>query len=144
MATDIASYLGIPASNVKNILNGAVLHAEDLVNGEFGSFESGVDRTNKQEISRMYKAYTGNNSNKVTEIVNSMKEEYIANGRTEKEATTQIKSSVTSFIKADFIAAYKANNSSKMAEIRKFMSTTKLYDDVVKTTQEWIKDSNKK
>ena len=41
MLGEIASFFGIPFSNAANIVKGAILHIEDAVNGEFGSFNAG-------------------------------------------------------------------------------------------------------
>ena len=41
-----AGLFGVPADNAKNIIKMFILHVDDAVNGEFGSFEAGVDRSN--------------------------------------------------------------------------------------------------
>lgn len=41
-----AGLFGFPADNAKNIIKMFILHVDDAVNGEFGSFEAGVDRSN--------------------------------------------------------------------------------------------------
>lgn len=125
MASDVASYFGIPAGNVRNIINGARLHIEDAKNGKFGSFEAGVERSKKQEVHRSYEAYTSGNMDKFDSIEVSQ-------------------GSVTSYLKPIFLDAYKRNDTSTMATIRKYMKATNVYkDDIVKVTQAWIKNMNK-
>lgn len=146
MANDIASYFGIPAQNLYNIYNGVKLHIEDAKNGQFWSFEAGVDseRTNSQDIDRAYKAYLEGDSAKVQEILEAMYNEQLEQGKAKDDAKTTIKSAITSKVKATYIVAYKTKDEAKMLEIRKFMAETKYYADVVATVQDWLKDYQKK
>ncbi len=66
VAMDVASYAGIPAKNVYNIVNGARLHAEDFINGEFGSFEAGINRTASQDRKGVYRAITSGDQNAIS------------------------------------------------------------------------------
>ena len=143
LAKAICTMFGIPLNNVEKIGIGIYYQFKDIVNGDFGSFEAGVERTNKQDISRAYSAYKKGDTAKVKEVVKALKDEYIGKDKTEKEAVAQIRSSMTSFLKSDFLDAYKKNDTAKMAEIRRFMQTTGVYDNVVATTQDWIKNSKK-
>ena len=143
MACDVASYFGIPAQNVYNIINGARLHVEDAINGEFGSFEADVDRSIKQDVNRMYNAFIEGDTSKMNSVMNGLIEEKTREGKTEKEAKSSIKSSVTSNYKPIFLEAYSKNDTDTMSGIRRFMKATGLYDDVVNTTQDWIKNSKK-
>lgn len=56
MACEVAGYFGIPAGNAKNIVNGVILHTKDALNGEFLSFESGIERNKSQNTNRLYDA----------------------------------------------------------------------------------------
>ena len=138
---EIASYFGIPASNAKNIVNGIILHAQDAINGEFLSFEAGVDRTTGQEVDRMYSAYENGDTTKMKSIFNELIQEKIDSGKTEKEAKSAVKTSITSKFKPVFLEAYHNKDNTTMAQIRKFLNATGIYDDVVETTQNWIKQS---
>ena len=42
---DISNVLGLPTNNVRKLVNGARYHIEDLINGEFLSYEAGVERS---------------------------------------------------------------------------------------------------
>jgi len=57
LAYDIAGYFGIPAGNAGKIIEGVVRHTIDAINGEFGTFESGVERTKTQMGRVLYEAY---------------------------------------------------------------------------------------
>lgn len=138
---EVASYFGIPASNAKNIVNGVILHVQDVMNGEFGSFEAGVDRTTGQEVSRVYTAYESGDTAKMKSILNELIQEKIDSGKDEKEAKSAIRASITSKYKPIFLKAYSKNDTVTMAQIRKFLNATGIYDDVVETTQNWIKKS---
>lgn len=138
---EVASYFGIPASNAKNIVNGVILHVQDAMNGEFGSFEAGVDRATGQEVSRMYSAYESGDTAKMKSILNELIQEKIDSGKDEKEAKSAIRASITSKYKPIFLKAYSKNDTVRMAQTRKFLNATGIYDDVVETTQNWIKQS---
>jgi hypothetical protein len=63
-----------------------------------------------------------------------------ARAEAEASAKASIKSSMTSYWKPLYIAAYKAKDEAKKRRIRKFLVESKLYgsiNDVVKTCQEW-------
>lgn len=51
-----AGLFGIPADNAKNIIKTFILHAKDIDDGEFGSFESGVNRSNTVNYHRATEA----------------------------------------------------------------------------------------
>lgn len=61
LAQNIGSLFGIPYSNAEKIVKGLYWHTQDLVNGEFLSYEAGVDRTTAQQAHRLYRAYTSSN-----------------------------------------------------------------------------------
>jgi len=65
---DVASYFGVPVKNAYNIVHGAFLHVEDAMNGEFGSFEAGVERTKRQELGLVYDAIMEGDTESVEEF----------------------------------------------------------------------------
>ena len=91
----------------------------------------------------MYNAFIEGDTSKMNSVMNGLIEEKTIEGKTEKEAKSSIKSSVTSNYKPIFLEAYSKNDTDTMSGIRRFMKATGLYDDVVKTTQDWIKNSKK-
>lgn len=125
LAKSLSVLMGIPLNNAEKIVQGMWLQIQDIKNGQFGSFEAGVERSKKQEVHRSYEAYTSGNMDKFDSI--------------EVE-----QGSVTSYLKPIFLDAYKRNDTSTMATIRKYMKATNVYkDDIVKVTQAWIKNMNK-
>lgn len=68
MAKDVAQLLGIPLSNAEKIVGGIINHGKDIANGEFGSFEAGVERKTSQNGHRLYRAYTEGDDAKVKKI----------------------------------------------------------------------------
>ena len=86
----------------------------------------------------------------IDDIVKVKTENYINDGETEKDAEkkakSSVKSSMTSYWKPLYIEAYKSGNSNEMTRIRKILLSSGLYgraNDVVKTGQDWIKNSKK-
>jgi hypothetical protein len=83
----------------------------------------------------------------IDDLVRVKTENYIAEGEkkkdAEKKAKSSVKSSLTSYWKPLYLAAYKSKNNAEMARIRKLLNATKLYDNVVETCQDWVKQSKK-
>ena len=100
LAKSLSVLMGIPLNNAEKIVQGMWLQIQDIKNGQFGSFEAGVERSKKQEVHRSYEAYTSGNMDKFDSI--------------EVE-----QGSVTSYLKPIFLDAYKRNDTSTMATIRK-------------------------
>lgn len=57
LAKKISVIAGIPYANAEKIIRGGIWHVQDMINGEFGSFEAGVDRTTGQQAHRLWRAY---------------------------------------------------------------------------------------
>lgn len=144
VASEAASYFGIPLANAKNIIWGAIQNGIDAVNGELGSFEYGTTRTKKQEVSRAYSEYTSGDTEKAKSIIKDMIDEKKAEGKTDKEAKQAVRTSCTDYFKPLLLEAYKSKDNETMVQIRKAMAATGVYDDVPEATQKWIKDSQKK
>lgn len=64
----IATLLGIPEANAEKIVKGIWNHGVDIKNGEFGSFEAGVDRTTAQQAHRLWRAYNEGNFGQAKKI----------------------------------------------------------------------------
>lgn len=76
---DVATVSGIPLKNIKKYSKGVKLHKEDYDNGEFGSFEAGVNRSASTNYRRYYKAIKNGNEDKAEDVhedlVNAGKED---------------------------------------------------------------------
>ena len=84
----------------------------------------------------------------IDDIVKVKTENYINDGETkqdaEKKAKSSVKSSMSSYWKPLYIAAYKNKDNEEMKRIRNILLSSGLYgraNDVVKTGQDWIKSS---
>ena len=62
LLTKAGTILGIPANNVKRLIEAINLHAQDIANGEFLSFEAGLTKPNAQ---RLYNAYLEGDEDKI-------------------------------------------------------------------------------
>lgn len=83
----------------------------------------------------------------IDDLVRVKTENYITEGEkkkdAEKKAKSSVRSSLTSYWKPLYLAAYKSKDNAEMTRIRKLLKATKLYDDVVETCQDWVKQSKK-
>jgi hypothetical protein len=80
-------------------------------------------------------------------IIEDLVNTKIANGMTEKEAKSSVRSSITSYWKPIFLEAYNSKDSAEQKRIRQILIASGLYgrtSEVIDTTQQWIKDSKKK
>lgn len=73
---DAGTIAGVPLKNAKNLLNGFLLHAEDISNGEFGTFEAGVDRSNRVQYHRWYEAIQEGDTQKADEILELLNDKF--------------------------------------------------------------------
>jgi hypothetical protein len=83
----------------------------------------------------------------IKDLVRVKTENYIKEGEkkkdAEKKAKSSVRSTVTSYWKPIYLQAYKSKNSAEMRRIRYILKDTDLYDNVVETCQDWIKQSKK-
>lgn len=83
----------------------------------------------------------------IKDLVKVKTENYINDGEkkkdAEKKAKASVRSTVTSYWKPIYLQAYKSKNDSEMRRIRYILKDTDLYDNVVETCQDWIKQSKK-
>lgn len=64
----LAQFFGVPLANMEKISNMVVNHVEDIRNGEFGSFEAGVDRTRAQNTRLLYEALQSGDTKKAEKL----------------------------------------------------------------------------
>lgn len=135
----VATVFGIPAKNAVNYSKGIIANIKDAVNGEFGKFESGVDRNPKQNVDRYGKYFTGDGYKKdpvkAKEILNEMitdeKEEYLAAGETadeaEKKARSSVRNSFSSYYKKLYQDAFKKGDGNTRSQIYNILNSTGLF-----------------
>lgn len=68
----LAQMTGIPVANVNKIIAGGKNHIIDAVNGEFGSFETGVERSNAVNARRYYKAWIAEDEAKMDTVLDEL------------------------------------------------------------------------
>lgn len=81
-AEEISTVIGIPYENMEKLINGMILHSEDIKNDEFLSFEAGLERTVKTNYRRLYKAMANEDEEKFDKVYNELIEK---NGKEEKD-----------------------------------------------------------
>ncbi len=162
---ELGNMVGVPATSIRKIVEAIQLHAEDIKNGRFLSFEAGVERSNTQEITR-YGAFILEGEYKkakqlLSETMNSAEEKAMENldqktaeGRASytvsekkteanKNAKTTVKSAFTRKYKEEYFRAWQARDNQRTIEIRRILNATGLYDDLDDTLAEWRKDWHK-
>lgn len=85
------SLFGIPADNVKNIIKTFKLHIEDAVNGEFGSFEAGVDRSDTVNYHRATEALVEGDMQKYNDVIAELNENGVQNDKIQQGIRNQLK-----------------------------------------------------
>ena len=56
LLTKALQLFGVPANNIARFVNAIALHTKDIINGEFLSFEAGVERNSKHHVNRIVEA----------------------------------------------------------------------------------------
>ena len=143
VAKSICQLLGVPLSNAEKIASGIYNHAVDISEGEFMSFESGVDRTRKQDIHRIELAYNSGDKDKANKIKDELLKTQTDKGKTEKEALSWLRSGFTTAYKQQYIEAVKNNDTEKIKNIRELLYYTGVYGTLAeqdKAMQKWLKN----
>ena len=151
LVTSITSEGNFSQDLVVKAINSAI----NLINKEADDADGSTDDEDDSKETSIYKASDINaalengDTSAALEVIGDLVEvktnNYIAEGEkkkdAEKKAKSSVKSSLTSYWKPLYLAAYKSKNNAEMTRIRKLLKATKLYDDVVETCQDWVKQS---
>lgn len=129
---DVSNLFGIPAKNVirdaKAIFNffGDIFDdvAANDIGGAFKAGWKGIDYTDKVKAEN---AFANGDDSEVEDIVNALIEDKVANGKTEKEAKSAVRSSFTSTYKKQYLEACENDDEDEMDRIREFLYATGLY-----------------
>ena len=95
------------------------------------------------KLDKVNKAIESEDYGDIEEAIEEWKKYRDKKGDDSKKARQNIQSRLTSYWKPLFLEAYQNNDYDEMARIRKALNATGIYEDVVKTTQNWIKNLNK-
>ena len=136
VSMDVAALFGIPAENVYNIIRGTVGNVTDSI-GMPLDWATDEEHTTKG----MKAAWNSGHFDAAKEKLDALIAEKVANGKTEKEAKSALRSVMTTEFKPQYLAAYRKGDKAEMERIRKILSMCKLYDDLSKTIGDWIKKS---
>ena len=161
--TNLGQTVGAPLANIKKAIGAVALHIEDIKNGKFLSFESGVNRTYQQNLHRCWSAYNMGNRTDAVAIMDAMKEqkiqEYLDRGKNEaeakKEAYSDLRQKIRDQFRMDYLQARNRYYHGKPGErgkdedirtitsITNLMSAAKLYEDpsVNQTLNKWWNDA---
>ena len=105
--------------------------------------------TEKDEATSIYKtsdinaAFESGDTAMAKEVIADLIKTKMANGKTEKEAKSSLRSSMTSYWKPLYKQAYKDKNTAEMTRIRKILRDSGLYggvSDVIETANNWLKE----
>lgn len=92
---------GVPGENIYKIFNGLLLHAEDIKNGEFLSFNAGHETKLSVQYTAMMNALVDGNTDRYEERYAETLESLLLT-KTEKEAKTAIKTGIKEKLKKSY------------------------------------------
>lgn len=148
----VANMFGIPLKNLMrdgrgiwNIVEGIMSDNKTTAEGLKYALIEGVTGDKKYDRIKenLFKSINNNDNAEASKNAKALVDYYVSKGKTEKDAKTSARTIVTKEVKDDFLKAYKSGENETMASIRRMLKATGLYEDVVKTTQDWIKNSKK-
>ena len=142
VATTICQVMGIPLNNAEKIGKALYNWTSDFTSDE-GFMESGVNRTNKQNIHRAEMRYTNGDAEGSRELLSAMIEQKKSEGKTDKEAKSWLRSQLTSTYKPRYVQAAKDNNTDERTAIRQFLYASGAYGsltDLDKALSKWMSD----
>ena len=149
---DIAKYTRIAKEIIRegNFSQDTVVSA---INAELNAIKrdeaEDVATEDKDEVTSIYSgsdinsAFDNGDFSLAQEIISELIETKVTNGMEEKNAKSSLRSSMTSYWKPRYKEAYQSGDTSEMARIRQILYSSGLYgtaNEVVKTTQGWLKD----
>ncbi len=112
--------------------------------GETAEEEPIADSTEKAtsiyKASDINSAFESGDTEMALEVIDDLFKTKVANGMTEKEAKSSIRSSMTSYWKPLYKEAYKSGNTAEKERIERILKASGLYgsaSEVIKTCREW-------
>ena len=132
--------------DIQDIVVGAVYAEIDAIkNGE-----SQEEETPKDEVTSIYRgsdvndAFEYGDNALAKSIIKELIDTKVANGMEEKNAKSSVRSSMTSYWKPLYKAAYKAGNAEETRRIRMILNESGIYggiDDIIDTCKAWLRDN---
>lgn len=139
-ATSVCQLFGIPLNNAEKIGKAIYYWSSDISGGE--AFESGVNRTIKQNLHRYETRLNSGEADKAKELLTAMLDDKMSQGKTEKEAKSWLRGRFTATYKQRYIDAMNSKDTEEVKNIREILLSTGLYgslSDLDKTLKNWLK-----
>ncbi len=145
-----ANLFGVPIKNiyrdVRSMLN--VIHSfggdnETTKAGIEMAIDEATGKNSYTKAERIYTYYSAGETEEVTRMVEDMMQKGIGSGKTEDEARSAVRSSMTTMLKPIYLAAYIAKDEAEMKKIRFLMQETGAYGsvgDIIGSCKKWVKD----
>ena len=124
----------------------AAINAEinAIKNGETTEEDQSADTTEKvtsiYTASDINDAFEGGDTDMALEVIDDLVKTKVANGMTEKEAKSSLRSSMTSYWKPLYKEAYKSKDTDEQERIKKILKDSGLYGnagEVIETVRKW-------
>ncbi len=150
LAGSISTFFGIPLKNVTRDINAFLNTVRSFKSGN-KTTKAGIKMSIEEEITgeefsnaeRIYTYYSSGEVSEVTYMVDDMMQKGLDSGKSEDEARSSIRSSMTSLLKPMYLVAYIAKDEDEMKKIRMLMQKTGVYGtvgDIIGDCKKWIKD----
>ena len=134
---------------VQDIVVGAVNAEINAINAKADEQDEATDEGASEKVSSIYKgsdindAFESGDTDLAVEIIDNLIDTKVANGMEEKNAKSSVRSSMTSYWKPLYIAAYKANDKDEMYRIRMILKASNIYgstSDILDTCKAWLNE----
>lgn len=150
LAGSISTFFGIPLKNVTRDINAFLNTVRSFKSGN-KTTKAGIKMSIEEEITgeefsnaeRIYTYYSSGEVSEVTYMVDDMMQKGLDSGKTEDEARSSIRSSMTSLLKPMYLVAYIAKDEDEMKKIRLLMQKIGVYGtvgDIINDCKKWVKD----
>ena len=133
LSMDTAGLFGIPAENVFNIIRGVVGNISDTFSDEPIQWATDIPDPNVAAIKAAFdNGHMDTAKDKIVELI-AFK---VKSGKTEKEAASSVRSSITSYYKPLYLKALRNGDKEEMRRIASIIKASGLYNDGADATLE--------
>lgn len=133
LSMDTAGLFGIPAENVFNIIRGVVGNISDTFSEEPVQWATDIPDPNVSAIKAAFdNGHMDTAKDKIVELI-AFK---VKSGKTEKEAASSVRSSITSYYKPLYLKALRSGDKEEMRRIASIIKASGLYSEGADATLE--------
>lgn len=133
LSMDTAGLFGIPAENVFNIIRGVVGNISDTFSEEPIQWATDIPDPNVSAIKAAFdNGHMDTAKDKIVELI-AFK---VKSGKTEKEAASSVRSSITSYYKPLYLKALRSGDKEEMRRIASIIKASGLYSEGADATLE--------